>query len=391
MLLVEGLRGRKALGRSFELVKGRWWKTFGTLIVGFILAAIISTLVQGVFLIGILFGDDNDAVVLVLSAIAGIVGLAISTPFQAALLTVVYFDLRVRKEGFDLELLAQEIGAAAGRRGAPSRAARRLAPRRSHGAPFWPPPARRRRRRVRAAPSRSTAGDRPSRRRRRAGIAPPRRRRRRTPAPRRRRPAAIAGSPVGVRRAAAVVACALACATWPAVARRRAARALAAAARGAAAPAAAIDPDRAREQARDVLAQRRFQPNELPSPLRRVRERIGDALREAGRPFEAAYHWVAGWFPGGPPVLITLLAGAILAGTAALVTRSVARRRRAPRAGARARARRRRGAPAERRAPAPAGRRRRAARRPRRRAAPALPRRPRRAAHAASSSSCAPR
>jgi len=113
ILLVEGLRGRKALGRSFELVKGRWWKTFGTLIVGFILAAIISTLMQGVFLIGMVFGEDNDAVVLVLSAIAGIVGLAVSTPFQAALLTVLYFDLRVRKEGFDLELLAQEIGAAA--------------------------------------------------------------------------------------------------------------------------------------------------------------------------------------------------------------------------------------------------------------------------------------
>ena len=34
-----------------------------------------------------------------------------SAPLQAALLTVVYFDLRVRKEGFDLELLAHELGA----------------------------------------------------------------------------------------------------------------------------------------------------------------------------------------------------------------------------------------------------------------------------------------
>jgi hypothetical protein len=113
VLLVEGLRGRQALRRSFELVQGRWWKTFGTLVVGFILAAIISTLMQGIFLIGMVFGEDNDAVVLVLSAFAGIVGLAVSTPFQAALLTVLYFDLRVRKEGFDLELLAQGIGAAA--------------------------------------------------------------------------------------------------------------------------------------------------------------------------------------------------------------------------------------------------------------------------------------
>jgi hypothetical protein len=147
VLLVEGARGRKALGRSYELVKGRWWRTFGTLVVGFILASIISALVQGVFLVGILVGDDNDAVVLVLSAIAGIVGLAITTPFQAALLTVVYFDLRVRKEGFDLELLAQGIGAgppgsAAVAAGAPPAA---LAPAGGEidrtGAPFWPPPA----------------------------------------------------------------------------------------------------------------------------------------------------------------------------------------------------------------------------------------------------------
>jgi hypothetical protein len=113
VLLVEGLRGRKALRRSFELVQGRWWRTFGVIVVGFILAGIISTVVQGAFLIGIVVGADNDALVLVLTTIAGIVGLAVSTPFQAALLTVLYFDLRVRKEGFDLELLANEIGGGA--------------------------------------------------------------------------------------------------------------------------------------------------------------------------------------------------------------------------------------------------------------------------------------
>ncbi len=136
-------------------------------------------------------------------------------------------------------------------------------------------------------------------------------------------------------RAAAVVACALACATGPAAAvaapvgLHTAAAAPVGLRTAAAAPPAVIDPDRAREQARDVLAQRRFQGSELPSPLRGVRERIGDALRRGGGPFEAAYNWIAGWFPGGPPALITLLAGAIVAGTAALVTRSAARRRQA--------------------------------------------------------------
>jgi hypothetical protein len=149
VLLVEGLRGRKALGRSFGLVKGRWWRTFGILIVGFILAAIVSTIVQAVFLIGIVVGEDNDTLVLILSAIAGIVGLSVSTPFQAAVLTVLYFDLRVRKEGFDLELLAQEIGAtvqpaAPGAAAAAVRAPAAVLPPAEQidrtGAPYWPPP-----------------------------------------------------------------------------------------------------------------------------------------------------------------------------------------------------------------------------------------------------------
>jgi Membrane domain of glycerophosphoryl diester phosphodiesterase len=140
-LLVEGLRGRKALRRSFELVKGRWWRTFGIIAVGFILAGIISTVVQGAFLIGIVVGADNDALVLVLATIAGIVGAAVTTPFQAALLTVLYFDLRVRKEGFDLELLAEGIAGSGprGTRGLPTV----LPPDEEidrTGAPFWPPP-----------------------------------------------------------------------------------------------------------------------------------------------------------------------------------------------------------------------------------------------------------
>jgi hypothetical protein len=113
-LLVEGKRGTKALGRSFGLVTGRWWRTFGVLVLGFLIAMLISMMVQLVFLIGIFIGADNHTLVLTLDAIAGAAGLAATTPFQAALLTILYFDLRVRKEAFDLELLAQDIGGSVG-------------------------------------------------------------------------------------------------------------------------------------------------------------------------------------------------------------------------------------------------------------------------------------
>jgi hypothetical protein len=113
ILLTEGIKGRRALGRSYGLVKGRWWRTFGVIALGFILASIVGSLVQFLFFAGIFFDSDNDALVLTLSAISGVVGLLITTPLQAALLAVVYFDLRVRKEGFDLQLLAEGIGGTA--------------------------------------------------------------------------------------------------------------------------------------------------------------------------------------------------------------------------------------------------------------------------------------
>jgi Domain of unknown function (DUF4129) len=117
-------------------------------------------------------------------------------------------------------------------------------------------------------------------------------------------------------RAAALLACALACAIWPL------------AARGATAPAQRppAQADRAREQARDILAERRFRPSSIPAPLRGLRERIGAALRTLGRPFRAAFDWVADRLPGGASVLWALIAAAVLAAAAALAARAGGRR-----------------------------------------------------------------
>ena len=90
----------------------------------------------------------------------------------------------------------------------------------------------------------------------------------------------------------------------------------------------------ARQQARDVLAQRRFQRTEVPSPLRRVRERIGEALRSAGRPFEDGFNWLADRLPGGRPVLWALLATFVLAAAAFLAGRAGMREEVAAQAGA---------------------------------------------------------
>ncbi|HWC24995.1 MAG TPA: DUF4129 domain-containing protein [Solirubrobacteraceae bacterium] len=123
-----------------------------------------------------------------------------------------------------------------------------------------------------------------------------------------------------MRRGAAVLACALACAAWP-----EAARGAEPTAPDRSAP-ASVSAERAREEAREILAQRRFQLTNVPAPLRGLRERVVDALRSLGRRFEDAFGWVAGWFPGGSIVGAALLAALVLAAAALLAARAGARR-----------------------------------------------------------------
>ncbi len=108
-LLAEDARGMDALRRSFRLVRGRWWPTFGIVVLGTLLASIVSGVVGGV--VGVLgFAVQSDAAVFLVDFLGGTLGALITTPFTAAFITVLYVDLRVRKEAFDLQLLADRIG-----------------------------------------------------------------------------------------------------------------------------------------------------------------------------------------------------------------------------------------------------------------------------------------
>src|SRR6266545_1954131 len=113
-LLLEDVRGLKALGRSFSLVRGRWWPTAGILLLANLLASAVALGLGLVALPLLLTGDGNDFVVELANAVFTAAANVLTIPFISALVTVVYFDLRVRKEGFDLQLMAQRIGAPAG-------------------------------------------------------------------------------------------------------------------------------------------------------------------------------------------------------------------------------------------------------------------------------------
>ena len=110
VLIAEGQRGTGALRRAFRLVRGRWWPTFGALLLAFMFQFFLG-LVVGIPL-GFLTAnwDSGSAAAIALTTAVSVLSSVVTTPFMAAVLVLIYFDLRVRKEGFDLELLSQGVG-----------------------------------------------------------------------------------------------------------------------------------------------------------------------------------------------------------------------------------------------------------------------------------------
>jgi hypothetical protein len=121
-------------------VKGRWWATCGVAVVGYLLVSIVSLALTGL-VVGVAFANParNTATGFVLNTLAATVGSMIATPAAAAFITVLYIDLRVRKEGFDLLLLARRLGVERAPGEAPPPFLPEL-PSPGSQPPFWPPP-----------------------------------------------------------------------------------------------------------------------------------------------------------------------------------------------------------------------------------------------------------
>ena len=106
-MMAEDVGPIRGLGRSWALVKSQWWRTAGILLIVFIMQAIIGYALG--FLFGVIAalattGDVRLAVVAVGSTLLG----ALINPITTIAIVLLYFDLRVRKEGLDLDQLAQQ-------------------------------------------------------------------------------------------------------------------------------------------------------------------------------------------------------------------------------------------------------------------------------------------
>ena len=109
VLFLEDTTARQALSRSRQLVAGHWWRTFGLIIVSSLIAGVVAGLVSAIFTIPAAL-VDSSLVGFLLRAIGTVLASLITTPFSSAVALVMYMDLRVRKEGYDLERMAQQLG-----------------------------------------------------------------------------------------------------------------------------------------------------------------------------------------------------------------------------------------------------------------------------------------
>ena len=113
LLFVENLGLGAAMGRSWRLVEGRWWRTFLILLLIFVLWYVVGIALGAVvqlasFLLQIVLSPVLSTAIL--SAVSELLQ-ALATPILQIAIVLIYFDLRVRREGLDLFQLAQRVSA----------------------------------------------------------------------------------------------------------------------------------------------------------------------------------------------------------------------------------------------------------------------------------------
>ncbi|HKC19456.1 MAG TPA: hypothetical protein VKE27_07455 [Candidatus Dormibacteraeota bacterium] len=110
-MFVENIGLGNAFSRSWWLVQGRWWRTFLVLfliaIIWYVAQFALSAFLQlGSVLLQLIVSPFIAAAIS--SAIGQIVS-ALASPILQIAIVLVYFDLRVRKEGLDLFQMAHQL------------------------------------------------------------------------------------------------------------------------------------------------------------------------------------------------------------------------------------------------------------------------------------------
>ena len=110
-MFVEGTGLIQAMGRSWRLVEGRWWRTFLVVFLIFIIQYVARLALNAFIALAqyLLVIVAPSALVLGISGATQVIVDSLVNPVLQIAIVLVYFDLRVRREGLDLFQLAQRV------------------------------------------------------------------------------------------------------------------------------------------------------------------------------------------------------------------------------------------------------------------------------------------
>ena len=111
VMFVENVGLGAAMGRSWRLVEGRWWRTFLVLFLMLIIWYVVQVglgafLQLGQYLLGLVVSPFISTAI---AAASGQIVGALVDPILQIAIVLIYFDLRVRKEGLDLFQMAYRL------------------------------------------------------------------------------------------------------------------------------------------------------------------------------------------------------------------------------------------------------------------------------------------
>jgi hypothetical protein len=109
--VIEGRNGFDAITRSFQLFRFQLLKAFFTIffitVIVILLQSVISSPLN--ILLGAFAGGPLRYLILTLQGVLSGIAQAVVQPIQMIVIMLLYYDIRIRREGFDLEVLANEL------------------------------------------------------------------------------------------------------------------------------------------------------------------------------------------------------------------------------------------------------------------------------------------
>jgi len=109
VFVIEGLGGTAAIQRSRQIAGGHWGRIFVLQFLVNLLVQFVAAVPAGI--IGVAL-RNNPMMVQVFSALWQGVSNTLLIPIPTTAMILLYYDIRIRKEAFDLQVLAQSLGAA---------------------------------------------------------------------------------------------------------------------------------------------------------------------------------------------------------------------------------------------------------------------------------------